>query len=184
MATLSDYAPSSPQVRELRAELPGAGWRREARATPACGAGAEMASVSEWKKEKPAQRLRFWQSADDLVRPVERVEGVKPSLCVFPCLPLRFFAPGSECEEQESAQTWVTPLNPLKMGVGSQKWHRNSPVPENNRNGLEKSSCKQVEPEENREKGPRGSWARNHMGNVRLVDRFNNNQQYGNRLKE
>jgi hypothetical protein len=25
-----------------------------------------------------------------------------------------------------------------KMGVGSQKWHRNSPVPENNRNGLEK----------------------------------------------
>jgi hypothetical protein len=25
------------------------------------------------------------------------------------------------------------------MGVGSQKWHRNSPVPENNRNELEKS---------------------------------------------
>src|ERR1039458_10271721 len=25
-----------------------------------------------------------------------------------------------------------------KMGVGSKKWHRNSPVPENNRNGLEK----------------------------------------------
>jgi len=24
-----------------------------------------------------------------------------------------------------------------KMGVGSQKWHRTSPVPENNRNGLE-----------------------------------------------
>ena len=52
-----------------------------------------------------------------------------------------------------------------KMGVGSQKWHRNGPVPENNRNGLEKSSCEPVEQEENHEKGPRGSWARNHMGN-------------------
>jgi len=32
-----------------------------------------------------------------------------------------------------------------KMGVGSQLWHRNSPVPVNNRNGLEKSSCQSVE---------------------------------------
>jgi hypothetical protein len=38
-----------------------------------------------------------------------------------------------------------------KMGGGSQKWHRNSPVPENNHNGLEKSSCKSVEQEENHE---------------------------------
>src|SRR5208282_2425508 len=52
------------------------------------------------------------------------------------------------------------------MGVGSQKWHRNGPVPENNRNGLEKSSCKPVEQEENHEKGLGGSWARNHMGNA------------------
>src|ERR1035437_5373250 len=56
-----------------------------------------------------------------------------------------------------------------KMGVGSQKWHRNSPVPENNRDGLEKSSCKPVEQEENHEKGPLGSWARNHMGNVSQI---------------
>ena len=55
------------------------------------------------------------------------------------------------------------------MGVGSPKGHRNSPVPENNRNGLEKSSCKPVEQEENREKGPRWSWARNQMGNVSLI---------------
>lgn len=39
------------------------------------------------------------------------------------------------------------------MSVGSQKWHRNSPVSEKNRNGLEKSSCKSVEQEENHEKG-------------------------------
>ena len=39
-------------------------------------------------------------------------------------------------------------------GHASQKKHRNSPVPENNRNGLEKSSCKSVEQDENREKGP------------------------------
>jgi hypothetical protein len=42
------------------------------------------------------------------------------------------------------------------MGVGSQKWHRNGPVPENNRNGLEKRSCKPVEQEENHEKGHAG----------------------------
>jgi hypothetical protein len=36
------------------------------------------------------------------------------------------------------------------------------------RKGLEKSSCKPVEQEENHEKGPRGSWARNHMGNPSL----------------
>ena len=60
------------------------------------------------------------------------------------------------------------------MGVGSPKRHRNSPVPENNRNGLEKSSCKRVEQEENHEKGPRGSWARNHVGNLSLHCMSNN----------
>jgi hypothetical protein len=32
--------------------------------------------------------------------------------------------------------------------------------------GIEKRTCKPVEKEENHEKGPRGSWARNQMGNV------------------
>jgi hypothetical protein len=31
---------------------------------------------------------------------------------------------------------------------------------------LEESYCKPVEQEENHEKGPRGSWAGNHMGNI------------------
>jgi hypothetical protein len=43
------------------------------------------------------------------------------------------------------------------MGVGSQKRHRNSPGPENNRDGLEKSPCKPVEPEENRENDRKNS---------------------------
>jgi hypothetical protein len=52
-----------------------------------------------------------------------------------------------------------------KWGVGVPKRHRNSALSENNRNGLEKSSCKSVEQEENYEKGPCGSWARNQMRN-------------------
>jgi hypothetical protein len=32
---------------------------------------------------------------------------------------------------------------------------------------LKKRTCKPVEQEENHEKGQRGSWARNHMGNAR-----------------
>jgi hypothetical protein len=39
-----------------------------------------------------------------------------------------------------------------KMGAGSQKRHRNSPVTKNSRNGLEKSPCKRVQQEENHEK--------------------------------
>jgi hypothetical protein len=42
--------------------------------------------------------------------------------------------------------------------VGSQKRHRNSTVPENNRKRLEKSSCKPIEYEDNREKVTRWSW--------------------------
>jgi len=41
----------------------------------------------------------------------------------------------------------------------------NPPLPvrfvQNDRSGLEKSPCKPVVQEENREKGPRGSWAKN-----------------------
>lgn len=48
---------------------------------------------------------------------------------------------------------------------GSQR-PRNSPVPENNRNGPEKNSCKPAEQEENHENCPRQAWARSHMGNV------------------
>jgi hypothetical protein len=41
------------------------------------------------------------------------------------------------------------------------------PVPENSlKKGSEKRACKPVEKEENHEKGPRWSWARNQMGNV------------------
>jgi hypothetical protein len=39
-------------------------------------------------------------------------------------------------------------------------------LPEKNRGRTGKVTCKSVEQEENHEKGPRGSWARNHMGNV------------------
>ena len=45
-------------------------------------------------------------------------------------------------EAQQSLEYWKPQRRYLrireKMGVGSQKWHRNSLVPENNRNGLEK----------------------------------------------
>ena len=39
------------------------------------------------------------------------------------------------------------------------------PVPEKNRGRTGKKTCKSVEKEENHEKGPRWSWARNQMGN-------------------
>jgi hypothetical protein len=39
-------------------------------------------------------------------------------------------------------------------------------------NGLEESSCKPVEQKENHEKGPRGSWAGNQMGNPELNLKF------------
>jgi hypothetical protein len=41
------------------------------------------------------------------------------------------------------------------------------PVPEKNRGRTGKRTCKSMEQEENHEKAPRWSWARNHMGNVR-----------------
>jgi hypothetical protein len=40
------------------------------------------------------------------------------------------------------------------------------PLPEKNGGQTAKRSCKPVEQEETHEKGPRGSWARNHMGNA------------------
>ena len=57
--------------------------------------------------------------------------------------------------------TRLRTLSQLRQDYGLTPFH----VPENNRNGLEKSSCEPVEQEENHEKGPRGSWAGNHMGN-------------------
>ena len=42
-------------------------------------------------------------------------------------------------------------------------------LPEKNRGRTGKVTCKSVEQEENHEKGPRGSWARNHMGNPDLT---------------
>jgi len=41
------------------------------------------------------------------------------------------------------------------------------PLPEKNRWWTWKSPCNSVEQEENHEKGLRGSWARNQMGNVK-----------------
>jgi len=52
-----------------------------------------------------------------------------------------------------------------KKGLDPIKSFETTAVPENNRNGLEKSPCKRVEQEENHEKGPGRSWARNHKGN-------------------
>jgi hypothetical protein len=64
-----------------------------------------------------------------------------------------------------TATTEAVSSHPGEKGHCSQKWRRNSPVPENNRNELEEYSCKPVEQEEDHEKGPRWSWARNQMGN-------------------
>ena len=54
-----------------------------------------------------------------------------------------------------------------KWALGAQKNIEHPLCQRITENGLEKSSCKPVEQEENHEKGPRRSWAKNHMGNVR-----------------
>jgi hypothetical protein len=41
------------------------------------------------------------------------------------------------------------------------------PVPKKNRKRTGEKACKSVEKEQTQEKGPRWSWARNQMGNVR-----------------
>jgi hypothetical protein len=58
----------------------------------------------------------------------------------------------------------------VEKRVERRKSHRNTPCAGENRGRTGKKTqnnpWKPVEQEENRENGPRGSWARNHMGNV------------------
>ena len=54
-----------------------------------------------------------------------------------------------------------------KKGIGAKKGIETPPVPEKNRGRTGKKTCKSVEKEENHEKGPRWSWARNQMGNIK-----------------
>jgi hypothetical protein len=56
--------------------------------------------------------------------------------------------------------------HPGETGHASQKSTETTPVPEKNRGRTKKKLCQSVEQAENRKKGPRGSWAGNHMGNV------------------
>jgi len=48
------------------------------------------------------------------------------------------------------------------------KWRRNTPCSRESPARMGKSPCKCVEQAENHDKGPRGSWARNNMGNPSL----------------
>jgi hypothetical protein len=69
-----------------------------------------------------------------------------------------------------AGEYWKLRRRCLRMGCKSVRkgTNRNEapPVPEKNRGRIGKRPCKSMEREENHEKGPRGSWARNHMGNV------------------
>jgi len=76
--------------------------------------------------------------------------------------------------------------HPGENGRWESKKASKQPCPENNRNGLEKSSCQAVEQEENREKGPDGSLARNHMGNpdlLRWAQRHINRDRHDERVQ-
>jgi hypothetical protein len=53
-----------------------------------------------------------------------------------------------------------------KASGQEQKAPKHLPVPEKNRGRTAKKACKPTEQEENYEKGPRSSWARNQMGNI------------------
>jgi hypothetical protein len=61
----------------------------------------------------------------------------------------------------------------VEKRVKRRESHRNTPGARENRwrtgKTTEKSSCTSVEQDENHEKGPRWSWARNHMGNPSLI---------------
>lgn len=52
-----------------------------------------------------------------------------------------------------------------KKGIGAKNGIETPPVSENNRGRTEKMNCKPAAREENHEKAPRWSWARNQMGN-------------------
>ena len=67
------------------------------------------------------------------------------------------------------ATTEAVSSREVKKRVERRKSHRNTPCAEENRwqtgKKTQKNSCNSVEQAENHEKGPRWSWARNHMGN-------------------
>jgi len=54
-----------------------------------------------------------------------------------------------------------------KKGIGDKKGIEIPPLPEKNRERTKKMTCKSMEWEENQQKGPRWSRARNQMGNPR-----------------
>jgi hypothetical protein len=68
-----------------------------------------------------------------------------------------------------AASTEEVSSHGLKKRLERHKSQRSAPFARENRGRIgkktEKKTCKPVEQEENHEKGPRWSWARNQMGN-------------------